>query len=289
MGFWKTIAYKWEEKEVKEWPSMKKTAYLLLPLLLYLVIHDICEILLWAGLDVMMQYGSDGMKTFLTAHTDTVRGMINGGAILIGTAFILPVIRSEVKGEDEKKRKRTIAETVTGYAFLLALSFCAAVGINILFSLLGFTGSSQHFTEVREIQYGVSFAIGLVLYGVISPIAEEAVFRGILYNRMKRCFSVRIALIFSALLFGCYHGNMVQAVYGTILGTLIAYLYEIMGGFEIPILFHSMANISVYVITYNNSLSQTSRMILWIMAVAMLTLAIGMLVYIKKKCKVARE
>lgn len=283
MGFWKALACRWDEKELREWPSMRKTAYLLLPILIYFVIHDISEILLWAGLDGMMQYGGDAVKRFLTAHTDTVRGVLNGGAILIGIAFILPVIQSELKENSDNKKKRTTAEAVTKYAFLAALSFCTAVGINILFSLLGFTGSSQSFEEVHEMQYGVQFAVGLILYGIVSPVAEEAVFRGILYNRMKRCFSVWIALVFSALLFGCYHGNIVQAVYGTVLGILIAYLYEIMKGFEVPVLFHSMANISVYVITYNNSLAQMSRIVLWIMAVVTLTLAIGLFVYIRKK------
>lgn len=96
------------------------------------------------------------------------------------------------------------------------------------------------------------------MYGILSPIVEEAVFRGLIYNRMKRCFQPKIALVFSALIFGAYHGNLVQALYGTILGFLIAYSYERYKSFVAPVIFHGVANISIYAITYHNALGQMS-------------------------------
>ena len=69
---------------------------------------------------------------------------------------------------------------------------------------------------------------------------------------MKRCFNYKTALAVSSLLFGLYHGNIVQVVYGSILGLLIAYTYELYGSFAAPVLFHGVANVSVYALTYQN-------------------------------------
>ena len=162
------------------------------------------------------------------------------------------------------------------------MAFLSAIGINILFDQFGITQSSESFQQVHDLQYGVQFAAGLILYGLVSPVAEEAVFRGLIYNRMKRCFSDRIAWGVSSLLFGCYHGNLVQAVYGIILGLLIAWLYERYESFAAPVLFHSVANISVYVMTYNRELNQISRQNALIMATIMLLSAMGIIIFIKK-------
>lgn len=289
MDFWKTYAFRWDRDIIQKWPSLKKTGYLLLPLLFYFVIHDVAEIILWACLDFVMQHATEEIKLLFTANTDTVRGIINGSSILIGTALIWPAIRNEIRGNDTRVACETTEVVTTKkisiYGFVLAFAFCMALGLNILFYQLGITGKSQSYEVVKELQYGVQFIFGLILYGVVSPFAEEAVFRGLLYNRMKRCFSVGIAVVLSALLFGFYHGNMVQALYGTILGIVIAYLYEMTGRFEVPFLFHAMANVSVYVMTYHGALSGISPVTAWILAVVLLGMAAGFFVYLRGICK----
>ena len=51
----------------------------------------------------------------------------------------------------------------------------------------------------------------------------------------------------SGLLFGLFHGNLVQAVYATLLGIVLAIVYEIYDSILAPILFHAVANLFVYV------------------------------------------
>lgn len=282
--FWKTLIFRWDKETLKMWPSLKKSAYILLPLLIYFCIHDVAELLLWAGMDYVVRSGNRQTVAFISEHTDTLRGMINGTVILIGTAVIWPAISNELRGEKAKESRNT-ADAVTRYGMLLGIAFCLAVGLNLVLTQIGFVRSSQSFDAVYEQQYGVQFVIGLILYGVISPFAEEAVFRGLLYNRMKRFFSMGIAIVLSALLFGCYHGNVVQAVYGTILGIVIAYLYEIMGGFEVPVLFHGMANVSVYVLSYGNRMSGMAPIVAWIMAVIALLISVILFYYIRRGCR----
>ena len=137
-----------------------------------------------------------------------------------------------------------------GILFFLGAS--AALAVNILFAITGFTGSVANYEEVAEQQFVFPLWAGILLYGVISPIAEEIVFRGIVYNRLRRNYSLNIALIYSAIFFGLYHGNVVQGVYGFLLGLLMAILYEKYGSFLVPVILHGAANIAVYIVTSGN-------------------------------------
>jgi len=53
---------------------------------------------------------------------------------------------------------------------------------------------------------------------------------------------VWVAVIISALMFGLYHGNLVQGIYAFIMGCLLALVYEWTGSFAAPVLFHMIAN-----------------------------------------------
>ncbi len=268
MNFLKMIYSKWTRQELLGWNSFRKTAYLILPLLIYFLVHDAVEILLWAALDRILAVAGVGLKDFLAGNADTVKGSINGLAILAGVAALWPALWREVAGdgrgavkggscEKEMPQGRKTANMpalVNHYVALAVLAVFSAFGLNLLFHVTGLIAKSSSYGAVSQAQYGVAFWAGLLLYGILSPFAEEAVFRGLIYNRMKRCFGVSLGMAVSAFLFGCYHGNMVQGIYGTLLGLVIAWVYEKYGSFAAPVLFHSLANISVYVFTYYGSL-----------------------------------
>lgn len=277
MGVWKGLTGRWSKKELDGWSSMRKTAYLLLPLLIYLAAHDLLQILLLAVTELFLQKGGS-VAEFIRRYAATVQGVINGLSILGGVAVIGKAVSQEIAGAWREKKEEA-GRNAIDYLMLGTAAFCFSVGLNIVFYQTGFSGSSQSYEAVYEIQYGVRFAVGLILYGLVSPFAEEAVFRGLLFQRMKRCFGYQIALFFSSLLFGLYHGNMVQAVYGTILGIAIALCYEKFGSFAAPMLFHSVANISVYTLTYGNGLAQGSRQTA--LTIAIILLSVGIVLHFR--------
>lgn len=272
------ISCRWEEEELKKWSPLKKTSYLLIPFLVYMVVNDMAEVILWALAEHFFSGAGEETVAFASHYGAIIRGMISGVAILLGVAAVWTAVKNEINVPGGVK-----GDAFTAYAFLAAFAFCISISVNIFFYQTGFTGSSGAYENVHEAQYGVEFLIGLVLYGVISPIAEEAIFRGLIYNRMKRCFGWIAALIFSSLLFGAYHGNVVQAVYGMLLGLMIAYSYELYKNFAAPLLFHAIANISVYTMTYRNNLGQMDRRIALATGAITFLTAILIAVYIKNK------
>ena len=58
-----------------------------------------------------------------------------------------------------------------------------------------------------------------------------------------------VAAVISGLIFGIYHGNMVQGIYASILGTAFAWILEMSGNIYSSMLLHMGANIWSLVIT----------------------------------------
>lgn len=101
--------------------------------------------------------------------------------------------------------------------------------------------------------YGSSVLLQLVVAGIVAPIVEEMIFRGLIYKRLREFANIKIAAIISAVLFGVFHGNWVQAPYAIIIGLVAVFVYEKYKSIIAPILLHMSANIAsvglVYVAT----------------------------------------
>ena len=83
----------------------------------------------------------------------------------------------------------------------------------------------------------------LAVVVVLGPIAEELLFRRMILGRIKYYFGSRWAIVISALLFGIYHGNMVQFVYAGLLGLGFGYIYDKSGNIRISIVAHMCLNL----------------------------------------------
>jgi len=131
----------------------------------------------------------------------------------------------------------------------------ATVGVvlNLAFSYSGLVSASDAYHRVAASQYSVSYPQGLFFYGIVGPLIEEILFRAICYNILKKMFGSRWAIFISALMFGIYHGNIVQGIYSFIMGVLIAVGYEYSRDFKIPVASHGLTNMIVFTITYFSS------------------------------------
>jgi len=79
-----------------------------------------------------------------------------------------------------------------------------------------------------------------------SPLLEEFFFRGVLYQRLKEIGSPVFAAFLSALLFGLFHGNLSQGIYGFFMGLFLAYSMEKCQTVKAPVLVHLAANLAAF-------------------------------------------
>lgn len=173
------------------------------------------------------------------------------------------------------------------YVMVLGISLPFALGLNNLLAITKLTEISVGYQEVSEILYEPSFSMQIICLGIIIPIMEELIFRGLIFGRMREEMPMGRAVLYSSLLFGLYHGNVVQAVYGTLCGALFAYLYEKYNSFKAPLLAHMAMNIFICTITEMNGFSvmaeQPVRM--GLITIGCVAAAVVMSVLICKKVK----
>ncbi len=126
---------------------------------------------------------------------------------------------------------------------------------NGMISLSGLYQVSDGYDEVAMVFYQGKLFLELICLGVLTPILEELIFRGLMYNQLLETMSKKMAVLLAALLFGAYHGNMLQMIYAFCLGLLMIYVYERFHTLLAPILFHIGANVLGIVLTETSALS----------------------------------
>lgn len=84
----------------------------------------------------------------------------------------------------------------------------------------------------------------------IAPVAEELIFRGISLQSFQRAFTFKhskaASVLASALLFGVFHGNIIQFCYALPAGILLAMLTDWSASLTPAIILHIITNMSSY-------------------------------------------
>lgn len=128
-------------------------------------------------------------------------------------------------------------------AAVVILAYCSSALFNILLGLVPWDSIfGSKVTPEEAAFYGIPLIARMVCYEIVAPVAEELLFRQVIYIRLRRFAPTWIAVVVSALLFGIYHGNLVQGIYAFIMGCLLALVYEWTRSLAAPILFHMIAN-----------------------------------------------
>lgn len=94
-----------------------------------------------------------------------------------------------------------------------------------------------------------SIIIPLISIGILAPIMEEFIFRGMILNLFSKNMNIKLAILFQAIIFSLYHMNLVQMlptfVLGLITGTIVYYSNSLTSG----IIIHVVNNILAIVLS----------------------------------------
>lgn len=213
---------------------MKKNRFELWQILYPIAIYYVVMSLAYFGLEVVL--GAT------TAENYMVRQLLSGA---ITIPFILRFYLSDKKMRDvvygEKKFKLD-GKQIKTILLTIATAGTAGVALNNLIAMTPVVELSSGFQNANASFFGGEVLFQLLGSCIIIPIAEELVFRGVVYQRLRIHFDVPKALLISAVIFGIVHTNMVQFIYAALLGILLAFLYEKSGFFYVPVLGHAVAN-----------------------------------------------
>lgn len=130
------------------------------------------------------------------------------------------------------------------YIWLVVFSIAFNLGMSCLMTLTNLATSDQGYLDTSAAFYYAPVPVQVLCLGIIVPLAEELMFRGILFKRCRENSSFWGAAFLSAILFVLVHSNSVQMIYTMVLGLFLAYVYEKYASFKAPVLVHMAANLT---------------------------------------------
>jgi len=139
---------------------------------------------------------------------------------LIGLAVFLPMwLRTRKSNEPFKNNDPAIIG-------LLTVGLFAAFNIAqmVLFTVTDIVKYFPSYEGVTDLIVSDSVALMILAVGIIAPITEELVFRGILISRMK-WLPVWATVLIQGVLFGAVHLNLFQGMYAFVAGILLGLVY----------------------------------------------------------------
>ena len=137
---------------------------------------------------------------------------------------------------------------VTGLGLVL-ISMVLALLTSQLIQSLGDQAEPQKLVTLIAEESAKQENIGTLIFFVVmavvvAPIAEEILFRGILYPAVKQLGHPRVAVIGTALLFALFHVNLLTFASLTAVALALIALYEFTDNLLAPITAHAVFNAS---------------------------------------------
>ncbi|MEF2837015.1 MAG: type II CAAX endopeptidase family protein [Oscillospiraceae bacterium] len=194
------------------------------------------------GWVLVLYYGLMTLTTSITAVTDMAAQLLESGGILLdwekinGNAwgYIAALLvgfaildawkgsrfwRQEVFAKENSMR---VGVFLTLLCFCMGAQMANTLWITLLEAIMNSVGKSV--MPVLEAVAGDTDTFSMFLYAsILAPVWEEILFRGYVL-RTLRLFGKRFAILSSAILFGLFHGNLLQTPYALLMGLVLGYV-----------------------------------------------------------------
>lgn len=146
-------------------------------------------------------------------------------AAIVVSAALLHAWKGSAYWKQELFKK---SRPLNGNTYLCLILFCmgAQMANSLWVTLLEFlmNASGKSVMPILESVAGSSDTFSMYLYAcILAPVWEELLFRGYVLRTLHP-FGKRFAVLGSAILFGLFHGNLLQTPYAVIMGLVLGYV-----------------------------------------------------------------
>lgn len=152
-------------------------------------------------------------------------------------ALIVAIIFIPLLINDYKKYKKQ-TNTKINYFYLIILGVILSLIYNVFAYYLNFALKTSLFDNNSNV------AVTLLSTGILGPIIEELMFRGIIYNELKSKYSNMKSILITTIFFAIIHINIIQILYALIIGFILIFVYEKYNNIKAPIILHMASNIT---------------------------------------------
>lgn len=171
--------------------------------------------------------------TYLITLTGAAIAVIVFGTIYIRECSLTEMpVGAQVKFTDKKN-----------VLWIVCLGFFGSTGLGRFVSLLPLDNIIGNYEMTSSSLLRGNLFIQILSLAVIVPLAEELIYRGLVFSRMRKLMDVKIAMVMTSVLFGIFHFNLLQGVYAFLLSILLICIYLRYQSVFACVIIHAVANL----------------------------------------------
>lgn len=127
-------------------------------------------------------------------------------------------------------------------AFLLYLVGSSVVGYVVQQVIPGFDGAQTQDTGFTSLTESSQYILAFITLVVMAPFAEELLFRGYLYGKLRHYAPVWVSIVVTSILFGAVHMQWNVGIDVFVLSVALTSLRELTGSIWAGVLVHMLKN-----------------------------------------------
>ncbi len=216
------------------------------------------------------------MQTFVGSGSETY--MLRQ---LVASLVAIPVIYTHYRWDRMLEHRPTLKEVlaqsdrnsaIKTVLMEILVAALISIALNNLISMSPLVELSNGYQEATTNLYGGPMIFEILASGLVVPIVEELLYRGVVYQRLKRDFPKVLSILLSALIFGIIHYNLVQSLYAFLLGIVFALFLEQSGHMYGAVIGHMTANLIAILRTETGFLNAANdgSLFAWVVSIALL-------------------
>lgn len=230
----------------------------------------------------MGHYDMEGVQDIYMSHFHELN--ILSGLITIAGFILFFRIRKKSFVKEISLKPLSIASS--GAMVIFGVSSQLIIGIFFAIFYAIFLPNTDNTNEQVQMLFETgSVVLQFLNIAVLTGILEEIVFRGLIYTTLKKVINPPLAIFLSSVIFGAAHMNLEQFFYTTLLGILLALVYEKKGTIIAPIIIHMTFNASNFFISYLNFESDLPYFAILFAATGLFLISAGMIFFTNKEQK----
>lgn len=137
------------------------------------------------------------------------------------------------------------------YVFIGWLGISLGICLSVAVSIFGISEQDEAFKQVNELIESQPFWLKIASVGIIIPIQEELMYRGLIYKNIEQRYNHIKAAVISSTVFAVMHMNLSQGIYAFLMGFVLAFIYQKTKNIYACITFHCSANIFAVFVSTN--------------------------------------
>lgn len=234
------------------------------PLLAYLAIQWIVQLAIVMVISLpymadayadLMQSGAERllsmqeiMETYTAAMEPAFEVVVQYQVEIAGAAALGTLILTGILFAKDRKLEKACGIAVTEkkeisiYLLIFILGVAGCIAATCLMTMAQLAFYDSQYQQTAQTLYAAGFLMQAAVLGILIPVSEEMMFRGVLFKRFRERQGFWYSAVCSSVFFAFMHTNVTQTIYAFLLGLMLSYLYEKTGSIKAPVLLHIVLN-----------------------------------------------